>query len=138
MIKNIHFLITIFLSGLHPNTKNMNQSKHNKTCQTRWKFKDLTILMNFYHFCYCLHFWTYLVWFRIINYFSFWAPKGLFQSGRNGKQKLKGFKPPSSTWRELAAEVKWYVMIIIVIFAFIYQFILIQITVTNDQYASSI
>ena len=29
-------------------------------------------------------------------------------------------------------------MIIIVIFAFIYQFILIQITVTNDQYASSI
>ena len=104
----------------------------------RISLADLTILTNFYHFCYCLHFWTYLVWFRIINYFSFWAPKGLFQSGRNGKQKLKGFKPPSSTWRELAAEVKWYVMIIIVIFAFIYQFILIQITVTNDQYASSI
>ena len=55
-----------------------------KFCQTKGKFMELTILMNFHHLCYCQHEFLDITWNPVINIardfmeFCRWAQKNRF------------------------------------------------------------
>ena len=53
----LSLLIAHFCPEMHAVTKIIDLRKF---CQNEWIFMDLKILVNFHHFYYCMHFWTYL------------------------------------------------------------------------------